>query len=613
MSGAGRRTARRLRGRGLRGRELVIVLIFAVMIGLGAISWHLATLGLKDVVEYRSPYSFPIGPGNSTARVTQRLVLVIVDGLGFAGVDEMPVLKDIGSRGAAFSLLVSQPSLSYPGWTTLLTGAPPEISGVTTNAYRGAVRVDSLFDAARRAGVRTALIASEDWKVLFGASVVRATYVDATAAAEVAASKKADDEVLRAALGEIERGDARFLVVHFSSVDAAGHASGAASAAYGAASAEVDARIGKILASLDLTSDAIVVTSDHGHTRRGGHGGWEENVIWVPLVAAGAGIVTPEHPSAEISWIPARHVDVAPTCAALLGTSVPTHSQGGVLFEALDAAEHVVSERAIRQAEARRAFAEGYLRVLGRRLPAIEPASSAALLHNDSKYTEATELALEIDGRIVKAISGARERLLGMGRLVSIPASAVVLGGLAWGLALLAGGSARNMSIPVMGAVIYFAAFYGLVLVRGIAFSMSMFNSESEVMPFFTWRMADSALCGMVAVAVSGWLAWETRRRPLDALLTGLTCVYLIVFALALQVATFVVGDGVRFTHHLPDLHRAFKYYVDLLQTTVIGVSSPVLTGLSIGVWWLRRCAEVSPRGTRRRRHHSMSGGSRFG
>lgn len=613
MSGAVERTARRLRSRGLGSRETVIVLAFAVMISLGAISWYLATLGLEDVVSYRSPYPFPIEPGEATARVTRRLVLVIVDGLGFGGVDEMPVLKDIGSRGAAFSLLVSQPSLSYPGWTTLLTGAPPEISGVTTNAYRGAVPVDSLFDAARRAGVKTALVASEDWKVLFGASVARATYVNATAAADVAVSKKTDNEVLRAALGEIERGDARFLVVHFSSVDAAGHASGAASAAYETASAEVDARIGKILANLDLTSDTIVVTSDHGHTLRGGHGGWEEDVIRVPLVAAGAGIVTPEHPGAEISWMPARHVDVAPTCAALLGTSVPTHSQGRVLFEGIDAAPHVVSERAIRQAAARRAFAEGYLRVLGRRLPTVEPVSSAALLHNDGKYTEATELALEIDSRMVKAISSARQRFLGARRLVSIPATVVVLGGLAWGLAILAGGNARNMRIPVIGAAIYFAAFYGLVLVRGIAFSMSMFNSESEVMPFFTWRMADSALCGMLAVAVSGWLAWETRRRPLDALLTGLTCVYLIVFALAIQVAMFVAGDGARFTRHLPDLHRAFKYYVDLLQTTVIGASSPVLTGLSVGAWWLRHHAEASPMGVWRRRHHSMSGGSRFG
>lgn len=614
MAGVAGQAAGRLRGRRLRGGGPAIVLAFAVMICLGFVSWRLATSGLEDVVGYRSPYSFAIEPGESTARVTRRLVLVIVDGLGFGGVDEMPVLKDIGSRGAAFSLLVHQPSFSYPGWTTLLTGAPPEISGVTTNAYEGAVLVDSLFEAARRAGVETALVASEDWKALLGTAVGRATYVDAVAAADAAASEKADGDVLRAALGEIERGDARLVVVHFSSVDAAGHASGAASSAYAAASAGVDARIGKIVASLDLTSDTIIVTSDHGHTPRGGHGGWEEDVIRVPLAAAGAGIVTPERPGAEISWVPARHEDVAATCAALLGIPVPAHSQGRVLFEGLDAAPHVVAERAIRQAEARRAFAEGYLRVLGARPPAVEPISNAVLLHNDGKYDEATELAFQIDSQVLRAMSGARRRFLGAQRLVSIPAILVVLGGLAWGLAIISGRRVANLRIPVVGAAVYFAAYYGLVLARGIAFSMSVFNSESEVAPFFAWRVADSAVCGLLATGVSGWwLAREARKRPLDALLAGLACVYLIVFTLVLQVAAFVAGEGVRFTHYLPDLHRAFKYCVDLLQTAAIGVSSPVLAGLSVGVWWLRRRGGAVPGGVRRRTRHSTSGRARLG
>ncbi len=605
MSGA------RVTAKWLRQRGTMIAGALLAMMALGAASWHLAASGLADVVEYRSPYTFRIEPAGVTGSLTRRLVLVIVDGLGFAGVDEMPVLKDIGSRGAAFSLLVSQPSLSFPGWTTLLSGAPPEISGVTTNGFKGPVPVDSLFDAAGRAGLKTALVADEEWKALLGASVARAAYVGASRATDAASSKKADDAVLQAAIGEIDRGDARFIVVHFSSVDAAGRASGAAGAAYQAASAEVDARIAKILAELDLTSDTMIVTSDHGHTPRGGHGGWEEDVVRVPFVAAGAGIVAPEKPGTELSWTSARHVDVAPTCAALVGASVPMHSQGRVLFEALDAPEHVASERAIRQAEAREAFARLYLGALGRRLPALEPISAAALLHNDGRYADATKLALEIDGGVAAAIADGREGMVRRARIVCALAGALLFAGLLVGLVVLAGRGARNLEIPVMGAAVYFAAFYALVFVRGIAFSMSMFNSESEVVPFFTGRMLDSAVCGALAAAVSGWLSWRARRRLGEALSAGATCVYLIVLALVVQAVVFAVGDGVRFTRYLPDLHRAFKYYVDLLQIAVIGASSPALAGLAVGAWWVARRAASSRRSVRRRKHHAMSGTGR--
>ncbi|MEW6227503.1 MAG: alkaline phosphatase family protein, partial [Bacillota bacterium] len=455
----------------MNSRGIMVIVCVVLMVLLGVFSWHLARMGLEGVAGYRSPYAFDIQPGAGTERLTRRLVLIIIDGLGFSGVDEMPTLKDIGSRGVAFSLVVKEPSLSYPGWTTLLTGAPPEISGVATNAYQDRVVVDSLFGSATRAGIKAVVAGDEGWKTLFGSSVTRGAYYETSSEA---ASKQADDAVLEDTLKELKRGEAELIVAHFSSVDLAGHASGARSSAYRSQAAQADARLSKILSALDLTSTTIVVTSDHGHTARGGHGGWEREATLVPFVAAGAGIVAPEEPREGIEWTGARHVDVAPTCAALLGISVPAHSQGVVLFEALDAPEHLVSERAIRQAQAREAFGALYCSALRAKPPAAGRLYDAMLLHNDAEYGKAAEVALQTDREILDTMARARQKLLGSRRLTSVPASALVLGILALGAVLLGNMKAADMKIPALGAASYFALFNALVFARGIAWSLSM-------------------------------------------------------------------------------------------------------------------------------------------
>jgi hypothetical protein len=70
----------------------------------------------------------------------------------------------------------------------------------------------------------------------------------------------------------------------------------------------------------------VLVSADHGHTARGGHGGTEADVVTVPLVVAGPGL--------RAGAVTAgRQIDVAPTLAALLGVAVPARSLGRPLLE----------------------------------------------------------------------------------------------------------------------------------------------------------------------------------------------------------------------------------------------------------------------------------------
>ncbi len=584
-----------------KSRGIALGAAIVAMMLLGVVSWRLGASGMEDFVGYRSPYTFDVEPGEGTERLTRTLVLVIVDGLGFPRLDEMQTLKDLGSRGVAFSLAVDEPSLSLPGWTTLLTGAGPEISGVTTNFYEGRAVVDSLFGSAARAGIKAVLGGDEAWRDLFGDAVARAAYHETTGEA---ASRLADDAVLEWALGELGRGEAGLIVAHFSSVDAAGHASGARGAAYRSAAAEVDARLARLLSALDLTTATMLVTSDHGHTASGGHGGWEDEVTRVPLVAAGAGIVTPADPDEAMTWASARHVDVAPTCAALLGVSVPAHSQGAALLDALDAREHVLSERAIRQARARAAFAEQYLAVLDAKPLEAGALFDAALLHNDGKYGEAAATALEVDREIIESMSRARERFIRSRGLASAVVGALVLGMLALGAVALWHANTLRVQAPALGAACYFALFNALVAAKGVRWSLSAFNKVSDVAPFFAGRSADSAVSGVLAAAVIAWLVRRGgRKRPGDAFVAGVAGLYLVAGILVVQIVAFTAAWGARFTQYLPDLRCAFEYYARLLQVIVVGALSPAFGALSAGASWalsrIERAREDAAEGRR--------------
>jgi hypothetical protein len=127
----------------------------------------------------------------------------------------------------------------------------------------------------------------------------------------------------------IADGHAELVVMLVGAVDAAGHAHGGASPDYRAAAEAADRALGRALAHVDLSQDAIIITADHGHTNRGGHGGVEPEVLTVPLVMAGAGIVPGATP------IDARLIDLAPTAAALLGIPAPGHGLGRTLTEVL--------------------------------------------------------------------------------------------------------------------------------------------------------------------------------------------------------------------------------------------------------------------------------------
>ena len=294
-------------------------------------------------------------------RLARRVFLVIVDGLRVDKSHDLPFLDQLRKRGADTSAVSHYPSWSRPNYVSILTGVPPTASGVRTNHHSTPVHLDSLMDRARIAGMRSAM--GTDYDVLprlflrrRGASRPEAlelvTEEDKDAELDIeiedplaVAGVRAPDADLASPFEDaryapwpggfseagaaLAAGTADLVVLLIGAVDAAGHSHGGNSKEYRAAAVTADRALARALKQIDLTQDTIVITADHGHTNRGGHGGVEPEVMTVPLIIAGAG--------ARVGGIAsdARLIDVAPTVAALLGIPAPGHALGRTLTELL--------------------------------------------------------------------------------------------------------------------------------------------------------------------------------------------------------------------------------------------------------------------------------------
>ncbi|MFD4535422.1 alkaline phosphatase family protein [Kitasatospora sp. NPDC058397] len=254
----------------------------------------------------------------------QAKTLVIgVDGTGYdkLAAADAPNLKALMAGGmTATSNLYANPlapTLSGPGWSTIATGVWPDKHQVKDNAFTGA-RFDQYPDFASRleaADPAASTLVIGSWNPITG-NVFNGK-ADLRIAENENDAKTASDAADYLAHGNP---DAAFL--HFDGIDEAGHASGGASAQYAAAIHTVDALVGQVVQAVKSrpaygSEDwLIVVTTDHGHTDAGGHGGNSANERQTFVIADGAG-----YPAGSRRY-DVKPVDIAPTVLKHEGAAI---------------------------------------------------------------------------------------------------------------------------------------------------------------------------------------------------------------------------------------------------------------------------------------------------
>lgn len=254
------------------------------------------------------------GAAGPAAAAERHVVVVSIDGLAAFLLDDpkapLPTVRRLAATGcvAVGGMTVSNPSVTWPNHTTLITGVHPERHGVLANGVlvrggpgvpivvdprrdqRDLVRAATIVDAAHAAGLRTAEI---NWPCLRNAPgidvgfpdvpdqvvhmspplrtelVAAGILADDTQASFMAGSAAARDLVwTEAARHVIRTRRPHLLLVHLLNVDATHHAAGAQSAAGYTANGYADMCLDRILAALDEAGirerTTVFVVSDHG-------------------------------------------------------------------------------------------------------------------------------------------------------------------------------------------------------------------------------------------------------------------------------------------------------------------------------------------------------------
>ena len=534
----------------------------------GAYLWVMH--GQASMESYQSPMRLQPKPtGQASAPLATQVVLVIIDGLRCDAVASMATLSSLQRQGAAARAFVHTPSYSQPTWTTLVTGAWPELNGAALlNAPDDAIRPiapDHIFAAAKRAGLTTALAGASWWAKMVPQDMLDARFFTDSFRAD------GDQQSADAALRFITNFHPNLSLIYFGNVDETAHEVGGNSPAYREAAARVDNHLRDIVQSLDLHHSVLIVTADHGHIDRGGHGGADASVVYTPFVAVGDPVLPGDYGTIN-------QADIAPTIAAILGAPVPRLSQGVVRFEMLraDAAKRAQVE--LDAAQARREFAALYLASIGRgplsetALGDVDVAQSSMEVGNLESAYGLARIAID---RIDQEVAQARQQRIQAERRLRLPVAAAAVAVPI--LLVLVRGSRRTLWL-FLAAILTQVAYHLLFLHQGGLYSFSTLSSIDSFLLQTARRVALASAVG--AVIVLWRLIREHEGSALGVIRASLGYSLLVIYLLGCQAAVTYWLNGFRWTWYVPDMTIAFVQISALAQailSAAVGAILPIV------------------------------------
>ncbi len=269
---------------------------------------------------------------HGVSRPPGRVLLIGIDGVRTDVLATVPTphLDALAARGAFTDRARSTtPTISGPGWSSMLTGVQPSKHGVLNNDFR-TNRYDRWPDfltraEANRSGLRT--FAAADWLPLVATASGGPLVSDAVDEKVVLNGytlgwAEADSAAVEAAIAELGENDPDAMFVYLGNPDETSHHDASIGEGYRTALAEADRQVGRLLGALEARPAyveenwLILVSTDHGRRADGGHGGDSPEETTIFMIAAG-----PSVGPGTIGGTPAL-ADLAVTALLHLGISI---------------------------------------------------------------------------------------------------------------------------------------------------------------------------------------------------------------------------------------------------------------------------------------------------
>ena len=547
------------------GFGFVLPILGLLAVSFFAYAW--ANNLMDALADFRSPGHEPLPASQPLTPLTDGLVLVMVDGLRYDTSTEMPFLNELAQRGAEVTVMGQAPSYSQNAWTTLITGASPQISGAPPLNVDDIERIEpisagDLFTSASGQGLSAAVYGYYWWE-----RMIPEAYRDDEAFTP-GEDDAADLDILTPALAQLESGPADFTLIHLDQVDHAGHLAGGKSPLYREAALRVDDYLREIVGRLDLERQTLVVLADHGHRNRGGHGGQEQNVLTTRLVALGQGIRPGQYDEIQ-------QVDVAPTLAALMGVAIPERNEGRPAEGMLAWTDAQQAETWYALASQRLALTNAHLSGIGDSRPGPDAGDRlteiAGLLEQEA-WEPARQAAEDLVAALDSEVASARQERAAHERRTRIwmPAAYLVILGIVFWRNRRRGGR-----FPIGPALAAIAVYHLLFLVTGNTYSLSTITG----LPPFVLGMTGRSLAGLLV----GWI-WLLLLRPAVSRASRveetLGYGWLVIALQGVLVSFMVWWIGPTISWMLPDFAIQFVLFTTLLQVVFIGAGTLLLAGV---------------------------------
>ncbi len=232
----------------------------------------------------------------------------------------------------------TNPSVSGPSWSSMLTGVWPEKHGVTNNAFTGRdyATYPSFLVRVEAARPELATFAALDWVPLAELDRVSLAELEDDSGPVLPAAidvrevvngydlgwAEADGEIAARAARHLTEADPDAMFVYFGNPDETSHRHGSIGAEYRDAIALSDSHVGMVVNAMRARPTfadenwLVLMSTDHGRRADGGHGGDSPEEMIIFILASG--------PATE-GWPPpgpAFIVDVAATALAHLGIEI---------------------------------------------------------------------------------------------------------------------------------------------------------------------------------------------------------------------------------------------------------------------------------------------------